>query len=238
MRFFFLPILAGVFFLSSCSSIRHSSKYTFSDGLYTSDVTGNDIRKVYVDYEEEDIHVYPVRKNTTGYVVDTALQKQVVFGETINDHNDAYFSFRQNSFDIDFLTLPFKYRFRIGDMPRQFTSTLSGGLYLGYRTDVYVLHYPSNLLGKSSRHITHTGFSFGAFSGLGGTAMSPWVTNDVVQIEYEGMIWSNGVAGIIGFNNFTVGLALGMDHLLDPNRKAWIYQQKPWIGVVFGLNLN
>ena len=68
--------------------------------------------------------------------------------------------------------------------------------------------------------------------------MNPWVTSDRVQIEYEGIIWTKGIAGLVGLNNFTVGLALGWDHLLDQNRKDWIYQQKPWLGFVFGLNLN
>jgi hypothetical protein len=238
MRPFFLQTFFAAIILSSCSSIRHNSKYTFSDGLYSSKAAGKDLRKVYVDYEDEEIHVYPMRKTTGGYKVDTAARKPLVFAETANNSNDDYASFRQNSFDIDFLTIPFKYRFRIGDMPRQFTSSLSGGVYLGYRTDIYVLDYLSNPLSRSSRHITHAGFSFGAFNGVGSTPMNPWVTGDRLQLEYEGMVWSKGLAGIIGLNNFTIGLALGWDHLLDRNRKVWIYQQKPWLGFVFGLNLN
>lgn len=238
MRLIYLPFLVAVLLLSSCSVVRHNPKYSFSDGAYTSNAFGKNTQKVYVDYEEEDIHVYPLRKTAPGYAVDTTTQKPVVFSEIINNHDDAYFLFRQNSFDIDFLTIPFKYRFRLGDMPRQFISSLSGGLYLGYRTDIYILHYPANILGKSSRHITHTGFSFGGFTGIGSTSMNPWVTNDRLQIEYEGIVWSKGVAGITALNNFTIGLALGWDHLLDRNRKDWIYQQKPWLGFVFGLNLN
>jgi hypothetical protein len=68
--------------------------------------------------------------------------------------------------------------------------------------------------------------------------MNPSVTNSLVAIEYDGVVWSKGVAGIIGLNSFTTGLALGWDHLLDPNRKYWIYKDKPWIGFVFGLNIN
>ena len=28
------------------------------------------------------------------------------------------------------------------------------------------------------------------------------------------------------------------DHLFDKNKKDWIYQHKPWVGLAFGLNLN
>ena len=42
----------------------------------------------------------------------------------------------------------------------------------------------------------------------------------------------------INFNNITAGLALGFDNLLDKNKKIWIYENKYWIGLTFGLNLN
>lgn len=69
--------------------------------------------------------------------MDTNIQKPVIFSETNgNSYTGTHFSFQQNSLDIDFLTIPFKYRFPLADMPRQFTSSLSGGIYLGYRTDI------------------------------------------------------------------------------------------------------
>ena len=68
--------------------------------------------------------------------------------------------------------------------------------------------------------------------------MNPSVTNNQITTEYDGLVSSKGLAGIIGINNFTIGLALGYDNLLDANKKKWIYQGKPWIGLAFGLNLN
>ncbi|WP_165940196.1 MULTISPECIES: hypothetical protein [Dyadobacter] len=56
--------------------------------------------------------------------------------------------------------------------------------------------------------------------------------------EYDGLVWGKGIAGIIGINNFTIGLAIGFDNLLDKNKQVWIYQGKPWLGLAFGLNLN
>ncbi|GAB3813836.1 hypothetical protein GCM10028895_06320 [Pontibacter rugosus] len=56
--------------------------------------------------------------------------------------------------------------------------------------------------------------------------------------EYEGVVLLKGVAGIIGINNFSLGLTIGIDHLFDKNRDDWIYQHKPWVGLAFGLNLN
>jgi hypothetical protein len=68
--------------------------------------------------------------------------------------------------------------------------------------------------------------------------MNPWVTRDQITSEYDGIVWLNGIAGIVGFNNFTFGFAISIDHLLDHNHKVWIYQGKPWLGLTLGLNLN
>jgi hypothetical protein len=224
--------------LGSCSTIRESPKYEFKDGTYRSGITGNGVQKVYVEYEEEEIKVYRLKKAGSGYLPDTLDHKPLSFSKTTPDSIRTKPSFTQRSFDIDFLTMPFKYRFPEAGFPRQFNASLNGGVYVGYRSDVFMLQYSANSLGVSSRHTTHLGFSFGGFTGIGGTPMNPWVTNDRIAIEYDGVVLTKGIAGIIGLNNLTAGLAVGWDHLLDRNKKFWIYQGKPWIGFVFGLNLN
>lgn len=237
MKTVFPGILFILLLATSCSIIRQNPKYEFADGQYVSNVMGREMRKVYVDNEDE-IYVYPLRKFADGYRVDTSIQKPLVFAKIKLDNVRSKPSFRQNSFDIDFLTIPFKYRFSVNGFPKQFNANLNGAIYLGYRSDIYVLHYATNVLRKPVRHTTHIGFSFGTFTGLGGTAINPSVTNNQVAIEYDGIVWSKGISGIIALNNFTMGLAFGWDHLLDKNKKYWLYDNKPWIGLVFGLNLN
>jgi hypothetical protein len=195
-------------------------------------------KKVHVDTEGDEIRVYPLKKTAGVYMLDTIAHNALVFAEKGRDSSFKKPIFRQTSFDIDFLTIPFKYRFAMSGIPRQFNAHLNGAVYLGYRSDVYVLRYQKDLLRPPSRRTLHYGFSFGGFSGLGGTAMNPWVTNNQIAIEYDGVVWSKGAVGIMGFNSFTAGLVLGWDHLLDANKKLWIYQGKPWIGFAFGLNLN
>lgn len=68
--------------------------------------------------------------------------------------------------------------------------------------------------------------------------VSPTTTNDQTEHEYDGIVWTKGVAGIFAINTFTIGVSLGFDNLLDQNRTVWIYESKPWIGFTFGLNLN
>lgn len=68
--------------------------------------------------------------------------------------------------------------------------------------------------------------------------MTPTTTTNFISTEYDGIVWPKGVAGIIAVNNFTVGVSLGFDNLLDRNKQFWIYESKPWFGLAFGLNLN
>ena len=74
--------------------------------------------------------------------------------------------------------------------------------------------------------------------GLGNTIITPTTTNNVISSEYDGIILQKGIAGIIAVNKLTVGLSLGSDNLLDVNQNFWIYQNKPWFGLMLGLNLN
>jgi hypothetical protein len=109
---------------------------------------------------------------------------------------------------------------------------------VGYRLDNYSVDYKPKILKTAERDITHYGFSLGIFSGFGSTFMSPTTTNNILNQEYDGVVWNKGIAGIIAIDRFTLGLALGTDHLLDKNKSIWIYQGKAWLGLVFGLNLN
>lgn len=238
MRLSLFSVCLCVVLFTGCSLLRQTPKYSFADGTYNSNVLKSATGKVYVHNDGENIKVYPLKKPAQGYRIDTMQATPMLFAQTESIDSGAGNYFRQNSFDVDFLTIPFKYRFPVQDFPRQFTSNINGAVYLGYRSDVYVLHYPATLLGKGNREITHFGFSVGGFTGLGATAMNPWVTSNAIAIEYDGMVWSKGISGIVALNNFTTGLALGWDHLLDRHRKHWLYQSKPWIGFVFGLNLN
>jgi len=88
------------------------------------------------------------------------------------------------------------------------------------------------------RQINHFGFSGGLFLGLGNTALNPSTTDNNISIEYDGLVLQKGIAGIVAVNKLTIGVSLGFDKLLDKNSKTWIYQNKPWFGLMLGLNLN
>lgn len=238
MRFSFkiFTFLILIVLLSSCSIIKTSPKYQLANGYYKSKYFSQKSAKIYVDNEGDTINVYNVNKITKQ--VDTTILSIIKFPQKKTTLINKSKKFLSPSFDVDFVTMPFKYRSTQKGFPKQFNVNLNGAVYFGFRNDIYQVRYKQNSLNQFNREITHYGFSFGLFTGLGGAAINPFVTNNALSIEYDGLIWSKGAGAIIGINNVTVGLGLGFDYLLDTNKDFWIYQDKPWLGLVFGLNLN
>ncbi len=111
-------------------------------------------------------------------------------------------------------------------------------IYLGRRIDAYTIRYQTNPLKGYNRQIKHCGFSLGTFIGIGSSTVGPSTTNNQLSYEYDGVILNKGIAAIVAVDNFTVGVSLGFDNLLDRNKKLWIYQNKMNVGLVVGLNLN
>ncbi|MCU0352653.1 MAG: hypothetical protein MUD08_02775 [Cytophagales bacterium] len=224
--------------LAGCGSLRESSKYAFKDGFYRVRPAGGRVARAYVAVAEDTIQSFPILRDGNGQTqVDTSRRVVLVLAESV-PRSLPSFGFVQSSFDLDVLTIPFKYRPVSQGFPRQFNTNFNGALYLGYRSDVYRLRYRRTPLGVYRRQVRHYGFSFGVFGGLGATAVNPWVTNNQVAAEYDGVVFSKGVAAIVGIDAFTFGLGLGFDDLLDGNRRVWIYQRRPWLGLTLGLNLN
>ncbi len=228
----FLTILT----LSSCSVFRNSPKTEFRDGFYSQKLD-NKSQEVYVNIENDVLHIYPTKLNNDRRIIDTTEVCQFYQKEIGVGFNNIT-SFSKKTLDIDFLTIPLKYRPTQKSVPPQLNTNLNGAVYLGFRTDKYTIDYVDNPLNKSDRNINHYGFSIGTFVGLGNTIINSTTTNNYLANDYDGIVWTKGVAGIIAVNNFTVGLSVGIDNLLDKNRHNWVYESKPWIGLAFGLNLN
>ena len=234
-KLLFLSFLIHSF--SSCSTLDQSAKYGLSDGTYRykSQTTGP--QRVYIQVEEDSLIIHPLRPGSGG-MVDTSRTTILELKERGPEAKKNYLIFTRPSFDIDIATILFKYRPKETYGPRQLNTDFNGVVYLGYRSDRYSIHYKRTPLGDYQRKLNHFGFSAGFFTGLGSTMVAPWFTRDQVQTEYDGLVFVNGIAANVGFNSLTFGVGLGLDHLLDRNRKHWVYQGEPWLGLLLGLNLN
>ncbi len=229
-------VLAVLIGTSSCSIIPKTPKTEFIDGFYVQKITHKK-QVVYVDIEEDVLNIYPARKKSHEKTVDTS-QRFYMYPKELSREIKYPVYFDKYSFDLDVLTIPLKFRLSQTGVPPQLNTNLNGAFYFGFRTDRYVVNYVKSPLKKAERNISHYGFSVGVFTGIGNTAMNPTTANNNIAIEYDGIVWNKGIAGIIAVNNLTFGLSVGVDHLLDQHRTSWIYQTKPWLGLAIGLNLN
>jgi hypothetical protein len=219
-------------FFCSCKALQESSKYGFNDGTYNVKSPTHS-GKAYVVVNQDSVKAYPLHMQ----VVDTTNFIDLALPEKSARRLTGKYSFVANSFDFDVLTILFKYRPSRGGFPNQLNTNLNGAAYLGYRSDVFKVRY-SKKPGFYKRRVEHYGYSAGGFFGIGATAMNPWVTSNNITEEYDGVVITKGIALNIAVNSFTFGLAVGWDHLLDRNRKFWIYQGSIWTGATLGLNLN
>jgi len=223
--------------LTSCNSLQDIPHGELDRGEYYVSTSDNKAEKIYVDWTNDTLTLNFFDDNYLDMET-RILTKTLIYPAKKVDSDFTPVKIVQSSFDLDFITVLFKYRPGQGNLPRQLNSDLSGGIFMGYRRDIFNLDYEKSPTGIFNRQISHFGYSFGVFSGIGATAMNPWVTNNKITDEYEGVVWMNGIAGIVAVGQFTLGLTIGWDYLLDHNHKFWIYQTKPWLGLSVGINLN
>lgn len=230
----FSGFLAGLLgFLFSCSSVHKLKE--LPEGPFTISS---------IDFKEMQIKEKP--QLAVGLKADLQLSDSAIFVHPVStDLPDATIPFREvnelkfyrRKFDVDILTIPFKIRPSVKGFPEQLNPNFSAALYLGSRKDFYWLKNPSRRQENRIR-ITGLGFGYGGFIGIGSVTMNPFVTQNKIAYEYDGFVLTAGAAGIYDVKKINIGIAIGMDHLVDKNREFWIYQNRPWFGVLFGINLN
>jgi hypothetical protein len=226
------------FLMTSCDSLKQSSKYHLNEGYYKSKLYHKKLKRIYLVPGDDSIKVYTAKRLKNNFI-DTTASLKIAFPANHKPADFDNYIFRKNTFDIDVLSILFKYRPSTREIPNQFTTSIyNGAIYLGYRTDIYHLKYKESPLHLFKRNITHYGFSVGMFSGIGASRIDENVTDPQINVQYDGFINLSGVAVILAVNKLSCGLTMGFDHLLDKYRHSWIYQGKPWIGIALGLNLN
>ncbi|MBC8156218.1 MAG: hypothetical protein H7Z72_25305 [Bacteroidetes bacterium] len=166
-------------------------------------------------------------------IIPASDQRRLIQGSTYKS-----WTFQRTEVDIDVFTLPFKIRPAQAQLPPQLNSNFNAAVYVGRRIDLYNYRWKSVTPTFDVRRLQSRGFGYGLFAGIGSVSINEFVTRSPIGIEYEGVVLNAGIATIYDARIFNIGLALGVDQLLDRNRQRWIYQQKPWFGVLFGLNLN
>jgi len=228
--FIFLAVVA----IGGCTAIEETSKHAMETGMYR--VSSENNRHFYTVVEADSIALHPVTKTKSGWIADTT-EGAIVHLNAI-DHYKQQIKFSNSSFDLDVMTILFKYRPYTAGFPNQLNTNFNAAEFIGYRTDYYILSYEKNPLNVYRQRINHFAYSLGGFVGLGATTINPFVGNNNIQTEYDGVVLTKGVCGLVGVGDFTFGAGVGFDNLLDKNRKFWVYENKPWVGFTIGFNIN
>ncbi|HAO08581.1 MAG TPA: hypothetical protein DCQ50_16745 [Chryseobacterium sp.] len=224
---YFTHFALGFLLLQSCANLQNAAKYELADGNYKLKIDAKSY-KVYANNSPDSLLIHNL---------DSKSVKSLPNVSMINIPEK--FLLIKPSIDVDVLTTLFKWRGEvIGILPMQMNANFNGNIYLGYRRDLYIIKYKRNAINEFNRKIDHIAFGAGLFGGLGNTALNPSTTNNKITTEYDGVVVQKGIAGIFGLNKLTVGIAIVFDNLIGIDRKYWIYQNKPWLGFMLGLNLN
>lgn len=208
--------------LSCCTSLKSLPDSDLRSGYYEFRQVDTHYARVYADVNGDSVAIIPIDKKED-------VVKPLTTG--------APQFFLKRSFDLDVLTVPFKYRPSSFGFPRQLTVDFNGSVFLGYRFDRYKVQSvqtPARLLKK----IGHRALTMGVFGGIGTSSITPSTTNYQTIDDYNGFILNRGLSLMAGVNNLTVGIGVGWDYLTDRDKDIWIYQNKPWYGLTLSLNLN
>lgn len=223
-------LVAGMCFFS-CKSVQTvteipSDIYTVPSKEYTildsgaKRITSEKLIKIEIEESDGILSLKPVSERFSSLAINMSSIENL--------------KFYRYTFDVDILTIPFKIRPSVKGFPQQLNPNFSAAVYLGRRRDSYRI----SSKGSKKFKVSGVGYGYGGFIGIGSVTMNPFVTEQQIDYEYDGFVINGGFAGIYDAKKFNLGFAVGADYLLDKNNKNWIYQGKPWFGLLFGINLN
>ncbi len=236
---FVVFLLFAMASFSGCDMLHQSAKYSFTDGVYRTKKFSHDSRVYVLKVDDDTLTVFPVREFKDSTAIMTKQRVDYTSRQKKFKDNKVLHVFYKPSFDLDVMTIPINYRPPVFGYPNQLTNNFNGALYGGYRIDAYKLSYRRTPLNTYKQKIKHVGYSAGLFLGMGNAYIDAFsLRNPNYPYQYEGALLLTGVAANIAAGHFTIGIALGTDHLLDKNHSEWIYEGQPCIGFTVGLNLN
>ncbi len=221
--------------ISGCTPFDKIYSHEFSSGYFELKTPDAKPEYVYLSLKEDSLLVFKANRNMRTGIPDKS-NSQGININSVSPGSYLYNStFVKTSADIDLSTVLLKFRPVAGDVPSQLSSNINGIFYTGLRKDYFKLKSSLSELNELSSFVRHTGFDLGFFAGIGITPLNPTVTMNRITQEYDGMIFQKGFSIFVTYEDMSIGIALGFDTLLDHNKNIWVFNNKPWIGLAFGI---
>jgi hypothetical protein len=151
-----LTLIISLVVLSGCGSFRDSPKYQLADDVYHFRQKDTAYQKAWVYVNGDSVRI--LTYNNSDKLIDPKP------GE------DQFFLKR--SFDVDVMTVAFKYRPSTVNLPRQLDTDFNGNVYLGYRFDRFRIKYKKTPFGPK-RAFGHRGITAGFFGGMAQRRLHP-----------------------------------------------------------------
>jgi hypothetical protein len=231
----FIVVIIICLFTFSCVPLEKISRHDFDSGYYKIKTPGSSAANIYLDLKGDSVTIYDTDIQGKSKTPDKTSARVVKISE-ISQGGLLYNStLVRKSIDFDLSTVLLKYRNETEDVPNQLSYNVNAVLYCGIRRDFFMIRSHPTPLNKNNPFIRQIGLDIGLMAGMGITPVNATVTKSRTLLEYDGWFFQKGIAAFLTFERMTVGISIGVDNLLDKNSNIWIYNQKPWIGLVLGI---
>jgi hypothetical protein len=217
--------------------LEHAAEYNLKTGLYKRKSGHDSSANIYLTVREDSLRAYTLHGKGRYATADSLRYKAFLLPATSYKKIPVQ-TFVQQGIDMDVISILFKFRPAVNVIPPQLNTNFNAAGYIGYRWDRYNVSYTITPLQQYQRKTHHFAYGTGAFAGIGATAINEYVTFPPVDRQYEGVVFAGGITGIVSLGNISFGAALGMDRLLGSHYNRWAYNNKLWVGLTVGLNLN
>lgn len=166
----------------------------------------------------------------------STISGKYYFPEGKDNSSKESFRYRTSGIAIQTLGIPFKFRGSINDtLPRQVETGFSGTLSVAWKFNWNVFRPEKNYLGKNTNTIS---LALGIIPiGLGTVTLKKENTFSEIVLPRTALVYSNGAFVMFGVNNINFGIAGGFDWATGPEASKWMYQKKPWAGIVVGFDI-
>jgi hypothetical protein len=261
-KYLFVLMIGGLFFCS-CGETKRitagNNLFRYQDNSEARANGHSDSDKLYVYHLSRPLHSKIDDKSTYQVVKTKSLPKPTdsisirnALPDKINLNGVVYtpendmdtvskyrrsFTYWDTKFGLQALSIPLKFRSKIGDgskYPAQVETGVNIGFAPTIKLDYNVFNPVRKIMGKpTNTYSVNTGFLLN----LGGTALKASTNAPGLAVDHTAATFTYGAFLLFGVNNINFGYAVGVDNVMGQGSSNWVYQHKVWQGIVVAIDI-